>query len=64
LPISPSQSYWLYAQPLDGPVETSDMLEETTVCRNTLTDPDWPAQFACVAPQPLSNFSVATLSGP
>ncbi len=57
LPVSANPSYWLYAEPLDGPVETGDVLEQTTLCRNTLTDPGWPAQFSCVTPQPLDNFS-------
>jgi hypothetical protein len=64
LPVGANQAYWLYAQPFDGPVETGDILEQTTLCRNTLTDPGWPVQFACTAPQPLSNFSTAILSGP
>ena len=64
LPVGPDQEYWLYAQPFDGPVETGDVLEQTILCRNTLTDPGWPAQFACVTPQPMSNFSVTKVSGP
>jgi hypothetical protein len=64
LPVAANQTYWLYAEPFDGPVETGDVLEQTTLCRNTLTDPGWPAQFSCVTPQPRDNFSTTTLSGP
>ena len=57
LPVSPGQAYEVYAEPLDGPVAPSDAFESTTLCRNTLTDPGWPAQFACVTPAPVTNFS-------
>jgi hypothetical protein len=64
LAVSPSQAYQLYAEPLDGPVSPSDALEQSTICRNTLSDPGWPAQFACAAPTPITTFSVGVRAGP
>jgi hypothetical protein len=64
LAVSSTQTYQLYVEPLDGPVMPSDALEQTTLCRNVLTDPGWPAQFACVTPAAASDFSTTFLSGP
>ncbi len=64
LPVGPSQTYQLYVEPLDGPVSTTDALEQTTLCRNTLSDPGWPAQFACITPTVPPPFSTTIRSGP
>jgi hypothetical protein len=62
LPVGPGQAYQVYAEPLDGPVAPSDAFESSTLCRNALTDPGWPAQFACVTPAPVTNFSTNFLT--
>ncbi len=67
LPVSVgggSQTYQIYAEPLDGPVAPSDVFESTTLCRNALSDPGWPASLACITPAPITNFSVKVRSGP
>jgi hypothetical protein len=64
LAVGPSQAYQVYAEPLDGPVSPSDALEQSTICRNVLSDPGWPAQFACTAPTPITKFSVGVRAGP
>jgi hypothetical protein len=64
LPVGSTQAYELYVEPLDGPVTPADALEQTTLCRNTLTDPGWPAQFACTLPAVPPPFSTTILSGP
>jgi hypothetical protein len=64
LPVGSGQAYQVYAEPLDGPVAPSDALESSMLCRNTLTDPGWPAQFACTTPAPITNFSTRIRSGP
>ncbi len=52
-----TQAYQVYAEPLDGPVATDEIFESTVLCRNALTDPGWPAQFACNTPSPVTDFS-------
>jgi hypothetical protein len=65
-----SQAYQIYAEPLDGPVypsnalEASDTSQGTTLCRNVLTDPGWPVQFACIAPTAITDFSTRFRAGP
>ena len=51
LPVGASQSYQVYAEPLDGPVTLGDVIyTPMELCRNSATDPGWPAQFACTVP--------------
>ena len=51
-------SYKLYAEPLTGPADPSTVKNSTaTVCRNSSTDPGWPAPFACVTPAVTTNFT-------
>ena len=57
LAVGPGQAYRLYAEPLDGPLTTSDAFGQVTLCRNQLTDPGWPPPLACVRPQPFTGFS-------
>ena len=64
LAVGASQAYQVYAEPLDGPVSPGDVFEESTTCRNALTDPGWPPQFACTAPSPITTFSVNFRAGP
>lgn len=64
LAVAANLAYQIYAEPLDGPVSPSDVFESTTLCRNKLTDPGWPAQFACTAPTPITTFSVGWRASP
>jgi hypothetical protein len=64
LAAGPSQAYQVYAEPLDGPVYPSDAYEQTTLCRNVLTDPGWPAQSACITPPAITDFSTRFRAGP
>jgi hypothetical protein len=65
LAVGTPENYIIYAEPLDGPLEPSDVPGATTaLCRNALTDPGWPAQFACTSPPVATGFSTTTLSGP
>ncbi len=64
LAVGPQQAYQLYAEPLDGAVSPASALGETVICRNGVTDPGWPAQFACTTPAPITNFSARIRTGP
>jgi hypothetical protein len=59
-----TQAYQVYAEPLDGPVSPGEVFESTVLCRNALTDPGWPVQFACSTPAPVTNFSTGLRFGP
>ena len=54
----------MYAEPLDGPVSPENVLAQTVLCRNAVSDPGWPAQFACSTPPPITNFSARIRPGP
>jgi Matrixin len=64
LAVGGTQAYEVYAEPLDGPASPSDVYEDSTICRNALTDPGWPPQFACITPTPITTFSVGVRAGP
>ena len=64
LSVGASQAYQVYAEPLDGPVSPGDVFNQSTICRNALTDPGWPTQFACITPSPITTFSVGVRAGP
>jgi len=64
LAVGASRAYQVYAEPLDGPVSPADVFEDTTICRNALSDPGWPPQFACTTPSPITTFSVSVRAGP
>jgi hypothetical protein len=65
LAVGPSQSYQIYAEPLDGPVELGNVIYNlTSLCRNSTSDPGWPAQFACTVPASTAPFSTSILGGP
>ncbi len=65
LPVGPSQSYVIYAEPLDGPVELGNVIYNlTSLCRNATTDPGWPAQYACIVPASAAPFSARIRTGP
>ena len=65
LPVGASQSYQVYAEPFDGPVTLGDVIYSPTgLCRNSATDPGWPAQFACTVPPSAAPFSARIRPGP
>jgi hypothetical protein len=65
LPVGASQSYQIYAEPLDGPVTPADVFNSSIVlCRSNSTDPGWPAQFECTVPSSPAPFSARILPGP
>ncbi|MGA7795674.1 MAG: matrixin family metalloprotease [Candidatus Acidiferrales bacterium] len=65
LPVGTSQSYQIYAEPLDGPVVLGNVIyNSTSLCRNSSTDPGWPAQFACTVPASAAPFSARIRPGP
>jgi hypothetical protein len=65
LPVGASQSYQIYAEPLDGPVTLGEVVYSSTgVCRNSATDPGWPAQYACTLPPSAAPFSARVRPGP
>jgi len=65
LPVGPSQSYQIYAEPLDGPVTLPDVLSgPIALCRNAATDPGWPEPFACTVPPSTAPFSARIRPGP
>ena len=60
-----AQSYQIYAEPLDGPVVLGNVIYNlNSLCRNSTTDPGWPAQYACTAPEPAAPFSARIRPGP
>lgn len=63
--VGTSQGYQVYAEPFDGAVPlTSVINSSTTICRNSTTDPGWPSQYACTIPPATVPFSVEVQSGP
>ena len=65
LPVGPNRNYKVYVEPLDGPVTASDLSATTAaLCRNSNTDPGWPAQFACAAPEVTTNFTTRVRPAP
>ena len=65
LTVGTSQSYQIYAEPLDGPVVLGNVIYNmTSLCRNSTTDPGWPAQFACTVPSSAAPFSARVRVGP
>jgi hypothetical protein len=65
LPVGPSQTYQIYAEPLDGPVTLGEVINSSReLCRNSASDPGWPAQFACTVPLAAAPFSARVRPGP
>src|SRR6202166_3817706 len=63
--VGTSQSYQIYAEPLDGPVVLGNVIyNSTSLCRSSTTDPGWPAQYACTAPPSAAPFSARMQPGP
>ena len=65
LMVGTSQSYQIYAEPLDGPVVLGNVIyNSTSLCRNSTTDPGWPAQYECTVPVSAAPFSARIRPGP
>lgn len=65
LAVGPSQTYEVYAEPLDGLVDLGNVIYSlTSLCRNPATDIGWPAQYACVVPPSAAPFSARIRPGP
>lgn len=65
LPLGAGRSYKIYAEPLNGAVDPSQVSHATaTLCRNALTDAGWPAPYACVVPSTPTNFTVRVRPAP
>ena len=65
LPVGTSQNYQIYAEPLDGPVTLGNVIYNlTAICRNSLSDPGWPMQYACTVPVSAAPFSAGIWPGP
>jgi hypothetical protein len=59
------QSYQIYAEPLDGPVVLGNVIyNSTSLCRNSTTDPGWPARYGCTVPASAAPFSARIRPGP
>jgi Matrixin len=65
LAVGSGQNYQIYAEPLDGPVTLGNVIYNlTSLCRNAVTDPGWPSQYACTVPSSAAPFSARTRPGP
>jgi Matrixin len=65
LTVGTSQSYQIYAEPLDGPAVLGNVIYNlTSLCRNSSTDPGWPAQYGCTVPASAAPFSARIRPGP
>lgn len=63
LPVG--HSYTIYAEPLNGVVDPSQISNATaTLCRNSTTDPGWPPLQGCVVPAVDISFTTRTRPGP
>ncbi|MEQ1353564.1 MAG: matrixin family metalloprotease [Candidatus Acidiferrum sp.] len=57
-------SYLVYAEPLNGAVDPSQISNATaSLCRNSSSDPGWPALLGCVVPEVDASFTVRTRPG-
>ncbi|MBZ5702327.1 MAG: matrixin family metalloprotease [Acidobacteriia bacterium] len=65
LAVGAAQSYQVYAEPLNGAVDPAAVDNAlSTLCRNLLTDPGWPANFACVVPPVDTEFTTRARTSP
>ena len=63
--VGTSKSYQIYAEPLDGPVVLGNVIYNlNSLCRNSTTDPGWPAQYGCTVPAAAAPFSARIRPGP
>lgn len=62
LPVG--HSYLVYAEPLNGAVDPSQISNATaSLCRNATSDPGWPVLQSCVVPPVDISFTVRTRPG-
>jgi hypothetical protein len=65
LAVGTSQSYQIYAEPLDGPVTLGNVIYSlTSLCRNSASDPGWPSQYSCTVPASAAPFSARVRPNP
>jgi hypothetical protein len=65
LTVGSSQTYRIYAEPLDSSVTLGVVIySSTSLCRNAASDPGWPAQYACTVPPSTAAFSARIRPGP
>ncbi len=58
------RNYTVYAEPLDGTVDPSQIINATaSLCRNPTTDPGWPPLQGCVAPAVQTSFTTRMRPG-
>jgi Matrixin len=58
-------SYAIYAEPLNGAVDPSQITPATAaLCRNSTTDPGWPPLLGCTVPTVDLTLTTRTLPGP
>src|SRR6202166_1419903 len=63
--LATAASYQVYAEPLNGAVDPTQISDATTsLCRNSTSDPGWPTSQRCVAPPVYISFTVRTRPGP
>jgi Matrixin len=63
--LATAASYQVYAEPLNGAVDPTQISDATTsLCRNSTSDPGWPTSQGCVAPPVDISFTVRTRPGP
>jgi hypothetical protein len=63
--LSVGHSYQIYAEPLGGAVDPSQVSNAlTTLCRNPATDAGWPPLSSCVVPLPNAEFTMRVRPSP
>jgi hypothetical protein len=63
--LAAGNSYLIYAEPLNGAVDPSEICNATaSLCRNSTSDPGWPSLQGCVVPPVDISFTVRTRPGP
>jgi len=63
--LAVGHSYTVYAEALNGAVDPSQFENAiVSLCRNTVSDPGWPALQGCVVPAVDVSFTARTRPGP
>jgi len=63
--LAVNHTYKTYSEPLNGAVGPSEVSNAlVSLCRNSTTDPGWPALQSCVVPQPNLEFTTTTRPPP
>ncbi len=63
--LAVGRSYTIYAEALNGAVDSSQFINAVvSLCRNTVSDPGWPALQGCVVPAVNTSFTTRTRPGP